>query len=237
MSVGSFTLQGGAGAFEISRDPRLGIVAAKLKVHAPDLLTALLAPAPDIGIAIPEWNPRTISQREAGSAAGYDVGISYEGHPFPDEADGEYFEMEGTTADEPIETHWNLDVLLANYPHRIDAATQKITWNPQMTDGSGQKGRSKMAGVESYPAPGLIWTRNWCAPSLPSSIIDDLGVIFNSLPGNPRKLNNPPGLTGGRVWLCIRVRARQRGNLWQLAQSWQLSGPHGYVPEMYPRVR
>jgi hypothetical protein len=225
--MGVLTIQSGPGTFTLSRDVRLGIIAAKLKCHAEDLQTALFAPAPDIGIQIPEWNPRTLDRMEAGDVAGFDVTLSYEGHPEPDKAEGESFEIEGATADDPIESHWNYEVLLKNYKGTEDASSGRAKWPRTLTDANGQKGRNRMHGVESWPSPGLIWNHNFTKAKLPESLVQELGTVSTSIPGNP------PPLSGGRNWLCIRVRGKNRGNIWQLQRSWQLSGPYGWVPEMF----
>jgi hypothetical protein len=86
-----------------------------------------------------------------------------------------------------------------------------------------------MFGVMDWSVPGLIWNRNWIAATLPGALIDELGTITTP-PGNP------PQLSGDRNWLCVRVRAQQRGNVWRIQQSWQLSAPHGWIPEMYQRA-
>ena len=222
--------EAGENAFQSSRDPRLGIIAAKLKCHAVDYESALFAPALDIGIAIPEWNPRQIVEDVAGVAAGYHVELSYEGHPEPDKADEESFELEGTTADEPIESHWNFEVLLKNYGngHKPDPATGHMVWPRSITDATtGEKGRNPMVGIESWAAPGLIWNHNFVASKLPETLVRQLGTIAETVPGDP------PALSGNRSWICVRARGRNRGNIWQCQMSWQLSGPYGYVPEMY----
>ena len=223
----ALTPQAGPESLTASRDPRLGIIAVKLKCWAPDFATALLSPALDIGISIPEWNPRQITRREAGEAGGYDVVLSYEGQADPDK-EGESFEVEGSTSDDAIESHWNYEVLLKNYKGTEDPSTGRAKWPKELTDDAGAKGRNKMHGVESWRAPGLIWNHNWTARTLPSSIVDQLGTIALTLRGNP------PGLSGGRNWLCVRVRAKFRGNVWQIQTSWELSGPYGWVEEMYP---
>jgi hypothetical protein len=221
-------IQSGADRLRGSRDPKLGIIAAQLKCWAPDVPTALFTPAPDIGLGIPEWNPRQWNSRPGGEQEGYDVVISYEGHSDPDNATGESYEIEGSTTDDPIETHWNFEVLLKNYKGKEDA-NGRAKWPKTLTDAEGKKGRNKMHGVESWAAPGLIWNHNWTSRILPASLIDILGVISQP-PGNP------PALSGDRDWLCIRIRGAQRGNIWQLQDSWQLSGPGGSVPEMYQRA-
>lgn len=222
--------QAGSGSFESSRDPRLGIIAAKLKCWAPDYASALLSPALDIDIAIPEWNPRAISEDPSGIQGGYHVTLSYEGHPEPDAAEGESFELEGSTSDEPIEGHWNLDLLLKNYKGREDSAG-KAAWPKDLSDESGAKGRNKMHGVEAWRVPAIIWNHNFTASKLPVGIVEQLGTIAQTLAGDP------PPLSAGRNWLCVRVRAKQRGNIWQITTSWELSGPHGWVEEMYPWVK
>ena len=219
--------EAGEGAFQSSRDPRLGIIAARLKCHAADYESALFSPALDIGIGIPEWNPRQITEDVAGSAAGYHVELSYEGHPEAEAAEGESFELEGTTADDPIETHWNFEVLLKNYQGSVDAGTGHAKWPRKLTDASGATGRNPMTGVESWAAPGLIWNHNFVEAKLPERLVRQLGTISETVPGNP------PALSGNRSWACMRVRGRNRGNVWQCQMSWQLSGPHGFVPEMW----
>jgi hypothetical protein len=220
-----------------SVDKRLGIVALKLACWAPTLAEALLAPVPTIEIGgLVEWQPRTFARNKAGDVGGYDVMVTLEGHPSPDDASEEYFEIEGSTHDDPIESHWNFDVLLEVYGggKKPDPQTGKMVW-PRTLSVDGQTGRNRMFGTESWANPQLIWTRNFVSPVLPASIVQNLGTIFKTPPGNPTKLQNPPGIDGNREWLCVRVRGRQRGNIWQLADSFQLSNPDGIVPEMYPR--
>jgi len=221
-------LVAGSDSLTATRDPRLGIVAAKAKCYAPDLGTALFAPPLDIGIAIPEWNPRAVNRIEAGDVAGYIVILSFEGHPEPDTADGESFELEGTTSDDPIESHWNYEALLKNYKGSEDS-NGRAHWKRTLIDSGGVSGRNRMHGVDAWAAPGLIWNHNWVSKTLPGDIVSELGAI-TSPPGNP------PSLSGNRNWLCIRCRARNRGNVWQVQQSFQLSGPGGFVPEMYKRA-
>ncbi len=224
-------LGGGEDAFTSSRDSRTGIVTALQKCWAPDYASALTSPAlgcPD-GITLPEWGTRKIAQDKAGRAAGYTVFVPYEGHPFPDDS-GEFFEWEGSTTEDPVETHWNYEVLLANYNGREDS-NGRGQWPKTLTDKStGKSGRNKMHGVTSWPAPGAIWNHNWVTKTFPDSIVSTLGTITTTPPGNP------PAMSGGRVWLLMRIRGRQRGNVWQMQTSYMLSGPNGYVPEMYQQV-
>lgn len=223
--MSELTIQGGPNSFVLSRDPKLGVIGAKVLFHAPDLATALL-PAPNIGVNIPEWNPRAVTRRASGTREGYDVLISYEGHPEPEKAKEESFEVDGSTSENPIETHWNLEVLLKNYKGKFDA-NQRAKWPLNLTDESGMKRKNRMHGVESWPEPGLVWNHNFVSQTLPENLIKTLGVITRNPPGNP------PQLDEDRDWMVARIRATQRGNIWQIQVSYALSGPGGSVPEMY----
>jgi hypothetical protein len=210
----------------ITKDPRLGFISAVQRCWAPDRLTAVTALAPgipDLGPLV-EWNPRKIVRGKGGEEHGYYVTIGYEGHLDPGDG-GESFELEGSTTDDPIETHWNYQVLLDNYKGKEDNGRAK--WPKTLTDSQGNTGRNKMHGVDSWPRPGEIWNHNWVSEGLPGSLIDNLGTLTYAPPGSP------PELGGNRVWLCNRVRARERGNAWQIQVSYELSGPDGFVPEMY----
>src|SRR5205809_377895 len=99
-----------------SVDRRLGIAAIKVACWAPTLAEAILAPVPDIGVTgLLEWQPRTFSRNKSGDQGGYEVMVTLEGHADPDNAAEEFFEFDSSTADEPIEIHWNFDVLLGVY--------------------------------------------------------------------------------------------------------------------------
>ena len=224
-----------------SRDMKLGIIAVKVSCWAPDLESACLAPAPDISISgLVEWQPRTFNRIDAGEQAGYDVEVTLEGHVKPDTADEEYYELEGSTSDDPIESHWNLDVLLALYAGTFNKQSQRVQWAKNLTGqdgniapGNSTAARNPMFGAETWLVPGLIWSHNWVTARLPDKIINELGTITGKLPGKPKTLHNPPGVNGSRNWLCVRVRGRERGNIWQMSTSYQLSGPYGWVEEMY----
>ena len=155
-------------------------------------------------------------RNKAGDQGGYDVQVTIEGHAAPDKTDEEYYELEGSASDDPIETHWNLDRLLAVYRGKLNTE-KRVVFDRNLSDGQGNvvpgnssAPRNPMFGVESWRNPGLIWTRNWVAPKLPDSVVRELGSIFGVLPGRPTGLQNPPGLNGSRDWLCIRIRASQQ---------------------------
>ena len=93
--MGVLTLWAGSGSLTGSLDPKLGIVAIKIKCDAPDITTAVTGAIPDIGVAgLVEWQPRTFERRAGGENDGYDVFITVEGHLKPDEANEEDYSLE-----------------------------------------------------------------------------------------------------------------------------------------------
>lgn len=244
MSV--LTLGAGAESLTGSKDPKLGIIALRLKCRADDLLTAITGALPAFGVnGLVESQPRTWKRSEAGDHAGYDVECTLEGHLAPDSADGVEYSLEGTTSEDAIETHPDYAALLSIYGGEEDD-NGKGKWPKELREGAeidvslagfstvdladtgGAAPRNPMHGVDSYLVPGLTWTRKSARPTLPADLIDSLGTIDDP-PGDP------PQFSGARNWLKIRVRATFRGNIWQIEETWLLSGPAGWVLEMYRR--
>lgn len=218
------TLIGGKDAINGSKDPKLGLVAIAIQWHADTISEAITGDIPSFGIdGLVENQPRKFVGKASGPAGGYDVTSIVEGHLTPTAADGEEFEIQGTTSEDKIETHHNYDLLLEVYSGNEDATTGRAKWDKTIGD-TGDL--NPMHGVESYLVPGLVWTRKWTSLKLDLGYIRRLGTIDNP-PGNP------PELDGNRNWLLIRITGTWRGNIWQFSASWMLSGPRGFVPEMY----
>lgn len=257
------TLQAGPDSLTGSRDPKLGFVALKLKCHAADLPSAMLGDAPDIGFyGLVEWQPRTWTRRVGGDVEGYDVAITLEGHTAPDDPKGEEFVLQLSTKEEPIDAHWNLPVLKEVYGGTFDPNLNRTTWPDGMPE-SGQsedprtllhwsenKGgisspwstalkltgldahasssprKNPMHGVEQGPAATFTWVRRYASAILPG----DLTARINTIETPP---GNPPALSGNRNWRFIGATATWRGNAWQIEEKWEMSGPLGWVPEMF----
>lgn len=220
------TLLAQPGSFVGSLDPRLGLVALKIKWAAASLDEAINGPIPDFGgfAMLVENQPRTFERDPSGSDNRWYVTSTVEGHQTPTAADGEEFEIQGTTSEDKIETHERYDVLLEVFGGTEDGQTGKAKW-PKTLGETGEL--NPMHGVEAYLVPGLVWTRKWTAQKLDLGYIRRLGTIDNP-PGNP------PELDGNRNWLLVRITGTWRGNIWQFSASWMLSGPRGFVKEMYP---
>jgi hypothetical protein len=225
MSV--LTLLAGAESLDGSVSPLLGIVALRLKCHAPDLLTAISGTVPSVGVGLVENQPRSFSRDVSGDQGGYIVGVTLEGCVNPATATGQEFSLDGTTGQEPIDTSPRLPLLREVY--RFDRpATKKegrTIWPATLSGEEGEQ-RNPMHGVDVFRAAGLIWTHRWVSPILPRSIVRGLGYI-NQPPGNP------PELDGNRNWLKVRARATWRGNVWEIEESWELSDVGGWVSELY----
>lgn len=224
--MSALSLVAGESSLDGSLDPKLGVVAIRLKCHADDLLTAITGEVPSIGVqGLVENQPRTFARNEAGDQAGYIVEITLEGHLAPDNAKGEEFTLDATTSEDPIESHPEYSALLQIYGGEEDASSGKARW-PKTLSAEAADTRNPMHGVESYLVPGLVWTRRWVSLYLPPGMVRSIGTI-DQPPGSP------PELSGNRNWLKVRARATWRGNIWVIEESWLLSGPDGWVPEMY----
>lgn len=255
--MGDLRLQAGPQSLDGSLDPKLGILAVKIKCWAPDLLTAVTGRAPDFGLSgLIEYQPRTFSRGVAGEQQGYDVSLTFEGHLSPDDADGEEFELSGDLSEDPVESHPDFDLLITNYNGTADDGNGRAKWPTTLADALSSSGtrtnsageaqlslgtdlvvgssadatRNPMHGVESYRVPSAIWTRTWVSRRLPKGLIQELATLTSEVPGN-----DAPELVGREQWLCVRITGTFRGNIWKLRQSWQKTGPHGIAPELYRR--
>lgn len=219
------TLLAGKDAVAGSKDPKLGLVAIAIQWHADTIEEAINGPIPSIGLdGLVENQPRKFSGRASGTVGGYDVTSTIEGHQTPTAADGEEFEIQGTTSEDKIETHPDFELLLQNYEGtERDSQTGRAKWPKNL---GGFDVKNPMHGVEAYLVPGLVWTRKWVSTQLDLGYIRRLGTI-DTPPGNP------PALDGNRNWLLVRITGTWRGNIWQFTAAWMLSGRDGWVPEMY----
>lgn len=215
---------GGADSITGSLDPKLGLLAIRLRWWAPDLTTAINGAIPwsELGL-LRENQPRTFTRKAAGDVGGYEVTSTVEGHQSPSSAAGEEFEINASTSEDKIETHPDFQLLLDSYEGTEDSQTGRAKWPKTVGE---TEDPNPMHGVDAYLVPGITWTRKWVATQLELGYIKRLGTI-DTPPGNP------PELDGNRNWLLVRITGTWRGNIWQFSASWLLSGPRGFVPEMY----
>jgi hypothetical protein len=208
---------------------KLGVITAE-EVWEVDTQRECLKHTPDHELGIPishrQWREQPHGK--------WHVTFTFEGVDNISEAQGrEEYEIDGSTSEDPIESHHFIDTLMLRYTHEIRDG--RIIWAIKMTDSSGKEVRSPMAGYEGYLNPGLIWTQHQLHSELPSDLLEALGAIDDP-PGEPPPLPNPRADLPARNWLQIRVIARKRGNIWQVSKSWQASGSGGWNVDVYERA-
>lgn len=225
-------------ATDAAIDEKLGLVAVRLPyVMKPNdgespltLLKRALLFYPTTDLA--ELSPLAIVKRNAKqqAAGAYDITFDLEGHLKPDSAEGEEFSLEGSTSEDPIESHEGIQMLIEKYKGKRDDSDGKVTF-PLTLEIDGQVQRNPMHGVSSYLVPGLVWSKNYVTRSFSDSIVRALGTI--DTPAIGALGQRPPSISGHRNWLKIRVKADWRGNIWKVSESWLLSGPGGFNPDVY----
>lgn len=227
---------GGAG----SVDEKLGLLALALPYTAPaSLLTdaeqlawcATFHPDP-LPVAVPIVR-REFRQGESGR---WELVLYFDGHPDADDAtfapagkEPEEFELEGALEELPIETHPNLATLLSHYEGSIENG--KATFPEGLSNPESISILSEfpnpMFGVDQWRSPGLVWSRHFIVRLFPAQLIQQLGKVTATVPGNP------PKLWGKRAWILERISAVFRGNVWKVSMSWRMSGPGGVILEMF----
>lgn len=81
------------------------------------------------------------------------------------------------------------------------------------------------SGVKSYRVPRPTWSKSWVTDSPPANL-NDVGKRFLAAP-------EAPAVAGGRDWLCTGVTFEKQGLLYTNEQNWELSGPGGWIDELY----
>ena len=223
-------------ATDAAVDEKLGLLAVRIPYvvkpesgeHPFALLKRALTYFPP---ELSEFSPLVLMKRnpKQRSDGAFDVTFDLEGHFKPDAAEGEEFTLDGTTSEDPIEAHDQLQMLIAKYKGKR-GDDGKVVF-PLTLEVNGQTERNPMHGVSSYLVPGLVWSKNYVSLSFGDSVVRGLGTIDS--PPIGRQGQRPPSLAGGRNWLKIRAKADWRGNIWKISESWLLSGPGGWNPDVY----
>ena len=203
---------------------RLGVTSVKLVYHADSLLESLTDVPGASGMSLP-FIDRQVRQRNDG---GYAVTLNYEGVLPGGKTNVDYYEVECTTGEEPIESHPRIEKLMQIYGG--EEKDGRVTFPATITDSSGKTVQNALFGASVYYVAGIVWTRQWLSVSLPERIVKAVGKIDE--PPNPpgREL---PALPGKRNWLKMRGIARWRGNVWHVTEGWMLSDEGGWNNDVY----
>jgi hypothetical protein len=219
-----------------------GIVSVSIPVIVPDLPAAFsLSPstvASAVSISGLTCKSRPFRMQDDGE---FEVTFNFEGAPaeFNFEApEAITYELDGSTSEDPIESHWDFDRLVQIYDgdHFDDLGLQwqgfgRIAKTKgELAGARADNKKNPLFGTTSYYVGGCVWRRTMVSKTFPPSMLRALGKI-DSPPGNP------PPAEGKQNWLKIRVSARWRGNCWEIAEEWLLSGDAGWNPDVYRQVR
>lgn len=157
------------------------------------------------------------------------------------------FTIEGTMGEDPLKSHPNWEVIKNKYgfgtdrkredefPERIpnpknggNALSAKRTGTPETI-------YNPLFGVSAYLQVGVIVTITTALKALPNDLFEKIGLIFDLstlvLPNNVRL----PQVGRKRNWLKLAPQVRERGGILELVERYQLSGPNGWIPEIYDR--
>jgi hypothetical protein len=140
-------------------------------------------------------------------------------------------------SEEPISTH----------PRYVDALTaadimeayELATNPPREKEGTGIKVvdtaewdplkielyEDLQKGIEAYRDPKVTWTKRWVDEALPTNL-NEIGDI--STPEG-----DPPAVANDRNWIFGGLTSDQRGEVYELEATWELSGRGGWLERYY----
>ena len=202
---------------------RLGVTSVKTVYHAEDMMEALTTFPPAV-VSLP-FIDRQVRQRPDG---GYSATLNYEGVLPGQKTNVDYFEVECTTGEEPIESHPSIEKLMQKYGG--EEKDGRVIFPATISDASGKTILNELFGASVYYVAGIIWTRQWLTQGLPDQIIRAVGKIDTPPAAPGRSL---PTLPGKRNWLKVRGIARWRGNVWHVTEGWMLSDEGGWNADVY----
>lgn len=152
------------------------------------------------------------------------------------------YELEFAMNQEPIETHPNFSEFEPKYgPYNpIDRTWPRVPTAKQATAGglggtanAAQAVTNPMFGVSSFLSPGAVWRVSYTATELTAEIFNGIGST-----------DEPDGLdqfedfanaieASQRNWLKMAPRIVKRGGAFQITLEWMLSGPRGFMGDIY----
>ncbi|MEQ1861998.1 MAG: hypothetical protein ABMA13_18930 [Chthoniobacteraceae bacterium] len=213
-----------------------GIASVDVPIYVASLLEALTV-LPNLGIGLP-YRSRAFAQEDDGT---FKVTLHFEGLS-DDAADNEEekvtFELDTSMAEDPIQTHPFFDKLKSRYGW--DATKEQFSETlpddaQQAALSAGAQGskakKNPMFGVESWLVVGAVFRKTYAARIIPASILRGIGTIVSRPPGIEQfKIPNP---ARKRNWLKLAPKIKRRGNAVEITEEYMLSGPNGWLADMY----
>lgn len=144
-------------------------------------------------------------------------------------------EFSGQMNEEDIRTHPNFEAIAKKY--QWDPNKEEFPRYLTGTSASGLKA-SRSSGRRLNPAyggsaflsPGGCLTVQFAARSVPGYVAKDIGTVIQNPPGLS-KLNL--SLNTKRDWLKLVPDISDRGNIFQITMTYLLSGPKGFLKDVY----
>lgn len=150
------------------------------------------------------------------------------------------YELDTTMAQDPIETNPNFEKLKTmfswdkterRFAEYLAQAQNDNTNTPYPGDAQTAQTKNKLFGTDSWLAIGATLRKTYGAFTVPSSIFKGIGTIVTTPTGTGSF--NIPAVGKGRNWLYMAPRVTQRGNVVEIVLEWMLSGPNGWIKEIY----
>lgn len=129
------------------------------------------------------------------------------------------YELNGSLEAQPIQTHPDFETFAGTPSAPLNGA---IFDEQEAFVEFGISG-GKKAGIQSFMDPSATWTK--VSFSVIKPMLRDLGKI-EAPPGQPPKMSS-------RNWLFWGVSSRKRGGVWELRETWKMSGRGGWDEDVY----
>lgn len=197
---------------------------------------ASFIPANVLGLPIVER-----AAEEFGDVATWKLVLTYEGMTSSEGVNFESseaveVEIDGSMSGDPIQSHPNFAVLKVKFgwnTAKEEFAETLPTTSGQQTALSGSKTKSRrnpLHGEDSYLAVGAVFRVTYTTRNPPNDVLEGIGTVVERPPGwGLLNIAHPRG----RNWLKLAPRVRLRGNAGSYAAEWMLSGPNGWIRDVY----
>jgi hypothetical protein len=144
------------------------------------------------------------------------------------------YEFSRTLTEAPIETNPKYSIPRDDPPvtaadlNAIELAIQNCTpINSSLSAAAKNLYDKKRRGIDSFLRPGAIFKKTYASETIPTAILDDVGKVVN--PGAPA-----PDAPSDQNYLLMGVSWTKQAGLITVVEEYQLSGPGGWDPDLYP---
>ena len=210
-----------------------GVATIEVPMFVQTLAEALTV-LPNLNVGIP-YRSRAFSQEDDG---GYKVTLHYEGITNENKDDDQVtFELDGSMADDPIQTHPYFDALKVRY--RWDAVKEQFAetlsasggQQTALSGGSQKTKKNPLFGVENWLVIGAVFRKTYSAKTIPATLLRGIGTIVDKPPGIEQfKI---PSAAKKRNWLKLAPKIKRKGNAVEITEEYMLSGPNGWLRDVY----